>query len=92
MKFINTKNGAIIESDSMLGGVWKEYNPSETPIIEKELEIKETPKPESKAKPNLDEYDDVTIADIKKELEAFGIEYNPKAKKKELWELMNKGR
>ncbi|PCR98918.1 hypothetical protein RT41_GL000606 [Lactococcus fujiensis JCM 16395] len=37
------------------------------------------------------EMDSMTIAEIKKELDAFGKKYNPKAKKAELYELMMKG-
>lgn len=98
MKYINTKTGVVIETDSILRGVWKEYNPSETStkdaVEETEVEevIEKVKKNKDKTKINADDFDKVTIADIKKELDAFGIEYNPKAKKKELWDLMFEGR
>lgn len=33
-------------------------------------------------------FDSITVPQIKQELDAFGIEYNPRAKKQELYDLM----
>ncbi|WP_288554150.1 hypothetical protein [uncultured Levyella sp.] len=42
--------------------------------------------PKQKAKAPAQE--EVTKKDIMQELDAFGVEYNPKAKKEELYQLM----
>ncbi|MFM1542049.1 hypothetical protein ABGF49_07365 [Helcococcus ovis] len=93
MKYVNKNTGAIIETSSKLAGAWVEYDPS-APVEEKKDEVQEVvhvEKEESK-KDLSSEYDMVTVADIKKELDAFGIEYTPKMKKKELWDLMLESR
>lgn len=37
---------------------------------------------------NIEDFDGITIAQIKQELDAFGVEYNPKDKKQVLYDLM----
>lgn len=37
---------------------------------------------------NTGDFDGITIAQIKQELDAFGVEYNPKDKKQVLYDLM----
>lgn len=94
MKYVNKNTGAIIETSSKLAGAWVEYDPSVAPVEEKKDEVQEAAhvKKEKSKKDLSSEYDIVTVADIKKELDAFGIEYNPKMKKKELWDLMLESR
>lgn len=101
MKYINKKTGAIIDSNSKLAGNWEVYEPSNYPVKEIEVqeqkeEIIEKPveevKIEEKTIVNDGSFDNVTVTDIKKELDAFGIEYNPRAKKQELWDLMLESR
>lgn len=41
---------------------------------------------------DLESYDGITVKQIKQELDAFGIEYDPRAKKKELYDLMLQGK
>jgi len=100
MKYINKKTGAIIDSNSKLAGKWEVYEPSKYPVNEEKTEaVIEKPVKEELEKIvekpstiNDGEFDNVTVADIKKELDAFGVEYNNKARKQELWDLMLESR
>lgn len=84
MKYINTRTGAIIDSPCTIsGGNWIVYG--EKPTAKKE--VVETV--EEKTIPVAEEdTDGPTKADIMKELDAMGIEYNKKAKKEDLLNLM----
>lgn len=98
MRYRNTKTGAIFDSPcSVSGGDWVaeetaiaiEVDVEEIPEVLENKELKEPEEPEV----NLDEdIDGITVKEIKQELDAFGIEYNPKAKKQELYDLMMQGR
>jgi len=98
MRYRNTKTGAIINSPcSVSGGDWVaeettiaiEVDVEEIPEVLENKELKEPEEPEV----DLDEdIDGITIKQIKQELDAFGIEYNPRAKKQELYDLMMQGR
>lgn len=99
MIYINKKTGAKIETNSKLSGVWVEFNPSISDDLKEEIqknieqkevtqEKKETVKNEKKHK----EKEDITVREIKQELDAFGIKYNPKAKKDELYNLIIESR
>ena len=81
-KYFNKRTGATIEVASIVsGGNWVEVIKEVT-----EKEIKETVEEEK------DGIDGITVKEIKQELDAFGIKYNPKAKKQELYDLMMQGR
>lgn len=98
MRYRNTKTGVIISSPcSVSGGDWVaeettiaiEVNVEEIPVVLENKELKEPKELEV----NLDEdIDGITVKEIKQELDAFGIKYNPRAKKQELYDLMIKGR
>ena len=87
MKFINRKTGAIIDSDSLLGGAWEIYEPTkdtktkEKPVKKEEVNTKEEEKETNKET-------DLTVREIKQELDAFGVEYNNKATKSELLKIL----
>lgn len=87
MKFINRKTGAIIDSDSLLGGAWEIYEPTkdtktkEKPVKKEEVNTKEEEKETNKET-------DLTVREIKQELDAFGVEYNSKATKSELLKIL----
>ncbi len=89
MKYQNTKTGVIISTPCKISGdnwvKWVEPDIKE-PENEEIKEEKETPETKE------NDFDGITIKQIKQELDAFGIEYNPKAKKQELYDLMIKGR
>jgi hypothetical protein len=98
MRYRNTKTGAVIDSPCFIsGGDWVaeettiaiEVDVEEIPEVLENKELKEPEEPEV----DLDEdIDGITIKQIKQELDAFGIEYNPRAKKQELYDLMMQGR
>lgn len=96
MLYRNKKTGDLIDSKSKLAGAWEEYIPSKAPVIDdtKEPEAvkeeKEPVKQKTKSKGMKKTIDDVTIANIKQELDAFGIKYSSSATKAELWDLMFK--
>lgn len=87
MKFINRKTGAIIDSDSLLGGAWEIYEPTkdtktkEKPVKKEEVNTKEEEKETNKET-------DLTVREIKQELDAFGVDYNNKATKSELLKIL----
>lgn len=81
-EYINTKTGARISSpDILYGENWKKVGEEVKEEVEKvEKEIKEEKEEKSS--------DEITKKEIMAELDALGIEYNPKAKKDELYKLM----
>lgn len=83
-EYINTKTGARISSpDVLYGENWKKVGEEVIEEVEKiEKEIKEEKDQEEKSS------DEITKNDIMAQLDALGIEYNPKAKKDELYKLM----
>ena len=100
MRYKNTKTGAIIDSPCTIsGGDWVKYtNEAKKIIVETEEEVEKIIEVEEvaskvEAEPEDEEdFDGITVKEIKQELDAFGIEYNPRAKKQELYDLMIKGR
>lgn len=95
MEYINKKTGFSIETDSVMAGIWvlkSEYEPdipdeSETP--EKKSDPGEEIQESAESETTGDEkYDSVTKAQIMQELDAFGIEYDKKATKRVLYDLM----
>lgn len=52
--------------------------------VEKQVEQEAT----EESKTGDENFDSITVPQIKQELDAFGIEYNPRAKKQELYDLM----
>lgn len=100
MRYRNTKTGAIIDSPCTIsGGDWVEYTNEAKEIIEEIedeveeiIEVEETVSKEETEPEDEEGFEGVTIKEIKQELDAFGIKYNPRAKKQELYDLMIKGR
>ncbi len=97
-KYKNIKTGAIIYSPfKIIGNNWVEVTENEVvetveqKIITKEAkkEAKETAQDE---KEEIEGIQGVTKKEIMQELDALGIEYNPRATKKELYDLMMQGR
>jgi hypothetical protein len=90
MRYKNTRTGAIIDSPCKIqGGNWIEYVEEEPEKIIKKVEAEE--EPVEKDTEN-EEIDGITKKEIMQELDAFGIEYNPRAKKQELYNLMLESR
>lgn len=100
MKYRNKNTGAIIDTESKLLGAWEEYSPSmlsnnknsnlskeiKTKNEEKTKEIKKQTKVKDK-----ELFDRLTKAEIMQELNAFGIEYDKRANKETLFNLMMEG-
>ncbi|MBC8589333.1 hypothetical protein [Paratissierella segnis] len=99
MRYKNTKTGAIIDSPCRIsGGDWievkekiNETQAEEVNEVEEVEEIEEIKEAEEDPEKEED-FDGITVKEIKQELDAFGIEYNPKARKQELYDLMMQGR
>jgi len=96
MKYKNTKTGAIIDSPCKIsGGDWIKYTEEvrETQVDDQVEETKEIEKEiEELEEEKIDGIDGITVKEIKQELDAFGIKYDPRAKKQELYDLMMQGR
>ncbi len=96
-KYINKKTNVLIETDCRLLGDWvlastvsqgqKEHE-SKVEIVEEVVIPEELP-----VNLNIDQeqYDGVTVKQIKQELDALGIEYDKRATKSELYSLMQQG-
>jgi len=98
-KYKNIKTGAIVYSPfKIVGKNWVEVTENEVvetveqKIITKEAkkEAKETAQDEKEEE--IEGIQGVTKKDIMQELDAMGIKYNPRATKKELYDLMMQGR
>lgn len=103
MKYKNTKTGAIIDSPCKIsGGDWIEVKEkinktqaeevNEVEEVEEIEEIKEIKEVEEDPEKEEEDFDGITIKQIKQELDAFGIKYDSRAKKQELYDLMMQGR
>ncbi|SBO17433.1 hypothetical protein [Carnobacterium divergens] len=108
MEYKNIKTGAVFSSPCVInGGNWvvaetNEPKESASKKIEKPIEQEvdkqqqaNQKKVESEVAENKqgdEAYDGITRAQIMQELDAFGIEYDKKANKKELYELMMQGK
>ena len=104
MRYINTKTGAVIDSSFVIsGGDWvKEVKKVEIQEVIDPPKAAETPqdeleepsKQEEVAEPATnptganDAYDSITVPQIKQELDAFGVEYDKRANKRALYDLM----
>lgn len=94
MRYINTKTGAVIDSPfNISGGDWKLSEDIDNKIDE--TKVKETPKIEVEKEVHTDDplendaqFKNITIEQIKQELDAFGITYDKRATKKVLYDLM----
>lgn len=90
MEYKNTKTGVVIDVASKIsGGNWVPY--SEKPakkVIKKQQPVIKEPVEET----DSEDIAGVTKEQIKHELDAFGIKYDPNAKKQVLYDLMMKGK
>lgn len=87
MKYINTKSKVTLETDNTVsGGDWILIDDLKKEVKEEtKEEVKEVK--EVKEEPELT-LNDITIPEIKNELDALGVEYDNRAKKDELWKLL----
>lgn len=96
-EYKNTKTGIVIASECVIvGGDWVKIDSDVKKAIQfEDIDTREETAPENvetkeviEEPENLDDFNGITVAQIKQELDAFGIEYDPKAKKQELYDLM----
>lgn len=104
MEYKNTKTGATFSSSCVIsGGDWvliedkhqplnQEVQENDNEEVSKETENQEVQENDqenaNEEKTGDATFDSITVPQIKQELDAFGIEYNPRAKKQELYDLM----
>lgn len=82
-EYVNTKTGARISSpDVLYGENWEVFGEEVKGKVENNSNTKEEKGQEDKSS------DEITKSEIMAELDALGIEYNPNAKKDELYKLM----
>ncbi len=89
MRYRNTKTGAIFDSSCIIsGGDWvAEETTIATKVEAKNVEVKVKEKIEKVEVPE-ESIEGITVKEIKQELDAKGIKYDPKARKQELYNLM----
>lgn len=87
-KYVSKKMGAIIETNCVLSGDWVLFEPQSNPEVKEvaQIEVKEVHTDDPLE--NDAQFKNINIEQIKQELDAFGVKYDPKAKKKELYDLM----
>ena len=87
-KYVSKKTGAIIETSCVLSGDWVLFEPQSNPEVKEvaQIEVKEVHTDDPLE--NDAQFKNINIEQIKQELDAFGVKYDPKAKKKELYDLM----
>lgn len=103
MRYKNLKTGAVIDSSFVISGDdWvlesekKQMKSSEIQeqVADKNTETKivsnnnEDEKQENQEEQNAGDSEEITKAQIMQELDAFGVEYNPRDKKQVLYDLM----
>lgn len=103
VKYISRKTGAIIETECQLLGDWVKFedraNDEEKVNTDEPDKVTDTPDLKQIIEEVVEEVDDsadgidgITVKEIKQELDAFGIKYDPRMKKQELYELMLNGK
>lgn len=91
MKYKNTNTGAVIDSPCIIsGGDWMVYG-VENKVIQAGQEDEAEEQNLEETQEN-DEAAELNKKEIIQELKALGIKFNPNANKKELYDLMMKGR
>ena len=103
VKYISRKTGAIIETECQLLGDWVKFEDraNDEEKVSSDVPDKVTDTPDvkqivevvvEKIDDSADGIDGITVKEIKQELDAFGIKYDPRMKKQELYELMLNGK
>ena len=103
VKYISRKTGAIIETECQLLGDWVKFEDraNDEEKVSSDVPDKVTDSPDVKQivgviveeiDDSADGIDGITVKEIKQELDAFGIKYDPRMKKQELYELMLNGK
>ena len=91
MRYFNTLTEATIDTEFKIsGGDWVLEGDAKKQVLENDKEDAEQEPTEtvSEVTTGDEKYDSVTKAQIMQELDAFGIEYDKKATKRALYDLM----
>lgn len=93
MRYFNTLTKAIIDTDFKIsGGDWVLENESKEAVVDIQANDADSKKAEQEQvveESNVDgNYDGITKAQIMQELDAFGVEYDKRANKQVLYDLM----
>ncbi|MCT1228071.1 hypothetical protein EFM07_11935 [Lactococcus lactis] len=93
MKYFNTLTKATIDTDFKIsGGDWVLENESKEAVVDIQANDADSKKAEPEQvveESNVDgNYDGITKAQIMQELDAFGVEYDKRANKQVLYDLM----
>ena len=93
MRYFNTLTKATIDTDFKIsGGDWVLENESKEAVIDIQANDADSKKAEQEQvveESNVDEnYDGITKDQIMQELDAFGVEYDKRANKQVLYDLM----
>ncbi|MEI3624731.1 hypothetical protein TolaII67_05790 [Lactococcus lactis subsp. lactis] len=93
MRYFNTLTKATIDTDFKIsGGDWVLENESKEDVVDIQANDADSKKDEQEQvveESNVDgNYDGITKAQIMQELDAFGIEYDKRANKQVLYDLM----
>lgn len=93
MRYFNTLTKSTIDTDFKIsGGDWVLENESKEAVLDiqaNDADSKKTEQDQVSEETTGDEkYDSVTKAQIMQELDAFGVEYDKKATKRVLYDLM----
>lgn len=91
MRYFNTLTKATIDTEfKVSGGDWVLEDDAKKQVLENDkAEAKQKPtETVSEVTTGDEKYDSVTKAQIMQELDAFGIEYDKKATKRALYDLM----
>ena len=89
MRYKDIKTGAIIVTDSVLGGDWVvddgvvDNTKTESSEIEKEPDVAEEPIEEDK------KLDELTVAELKARLDEMGVTYPTSARKQDLIDILS---
>lgn len=90
MQYKNKRTGVVITTPcTVSGGDWVSYDTEEQgPLVEVAVETNEINETKEQVDPETDEFDGITKAQIIQELEAFGVDFDKKANKQTLYDLM----
>lgn len=90
-RYFHKRTGAVIDTDCSLLGDWVvegEVTSEEKPVEVKKVQEVEKPKEVTAATVSATDFDGITRPQIMQELDAFGIEYDKRANKQTLYDLM----
>lgn len=92
MRYKNSRTGAVIDSSFKISGddwIRVDEQPVKNSIVSDKMQTVVETEKEDATSGVSDDLADVTKKEIMQELDAMGIKYDSRAKKQELYDLMN---